>query len=304
MREHSVETSESDLAVIQFKQSCIFCGKQAKLTKEHIFGQWLKSHVRAYSNHTEHKTRFRNSEGRFSYAQGRLHKKRPPYLSNLRLVCQTCNNGWMSRLQEDAKPILVRLIEGDWTQLEIDHGARISSWVTMACICMEFADLKTLTTLPETRKTFSELSQPANNWRVYAGRCDGSRDLGSFWHRGAYISHVKPSFGDICNVQSTVFYLGRSFFLLISSSSELLPSPDAGFAQRIGLRQLWPRPEEIGPLPLVYTHSGVVRTVVAFWETIGPIDVPDWAPKAVIPSIVFRSKSPLSNANNAKNQSS
>src|ERR1035437_6614904 len=85
---------------------CIFCGRR-NLSKEHFWPEWASALLPRYpdNRHVEHlftvteKTKLvRPPEVRSR--QGHSWTKR------LRAVCSECNNGWMSVLENVAKPIL------------------------------------------------------------------------------------------------------------------------------------------------------------------------------------------------------
>lgn len=43
--------------------------------------------------------------------------KKDPRFVEIAVVCKGCNNGWMSRLQNQVKPILTQLMDGGWPPL-------------------------------------------------------------------------------------------------------------------------------------------------------------------------------------------
>jgi hypothetical protein len=84
-------------------QQCAFCPSVADLTGEHLWSDWMNKVIpgRAgfmFSRHT--------AEGRA------LHRWKKRHLDiKLKVVCGTCNNNWMSRLEDDhAKPAIAKLI--------------------------------------------------------------------------------------------------------------------------------------------------------------------------------------------------
>ena len=78
---------------------CIFCG----VTQEHMWANWLRSYIpRELTRHATsvEKVHPRNTEQNIQTRTGDPHSRR------IKCVCRACNNGWMSRLQENAKPFL------------------------------------------------------------------------------------------------------------------------------------------------------------------------------------------------------
>lgn len=80
---------------------CIFCQKEATLTREHVLPDWLKT---LYPYETKVINEFTGIEP----------QKR--WLSNIfqhkaRIVCASCNNGWMSTLESKTKPLITQLVE-------------------------------------------------------------------------------------------------------------------------------------------------------------------------------------------------
>ena len=55
------------------------------------------------------------------------------------IVCQPCNNGWMSDLQTAAKPTLLGMFEGESVTLGPSSQATLMSWCTMNAICNHYA---------------------------------------------------------------------------------------------------------------------------------------------------------------------
>jgi hypothetical protein len=90
---------------------CIFCGTAGKLSREHIWGKWIKQFVRRDINkHHFHAQRIPRPG---SPATSATHPKAgDPLSSQVRVVCVKCNNTWLSRIQDDSKLFLIPLIRG------------------------------------------------------------------------------------------------------------------------------------------------------------------------------------------------
>lgn len=87
---------------------CFFCGRDDKLTREHVFPRWLRKPLR--------------DERRFEigmWLRSSLPIEKGPTIQRrrtdaiLRRVCESCNSGWMSDLENDVRPLLTPLIAGE-----------------------------------------------------------------------------------------------------------------------------------------------------------------------------------------------
>ena len=246
-------------------RTCAFCDNPAKLTREHIYGQWLKSFAQSPYPKTEHITSLRridpdtgtniNSVGR-----GKLNRPGKPYSHQLRIVCESCNNTWMSAIQEEAKDRLIPLINGNWPKLNEIALKAISSYATMVTMVIEFADLNTLTTSLESRKLFKNSREPNTNWQILVGLCNNiDEQTGAFWHRGGKLLFSEEGqVTDKPNAQTTTFILGKCFIYTISGPIQFL-MPPLEYASHLGIRLFWPLLDAEPKRPLVFTKDGVNR---------------------------------------------
>lgn len=122
---------------------CPFCGAVGPLSGEHVWGKWLHETESAKQLlagahgerlpviHTELSV---SKDGRIqenSIEIGKIQK----YLPNVQVsVCGSCNNGWMSALENRVKhalgPFMFR--EKPWVKIEADTAGAISGWVVTA----------------------------------------------------------------------------------------------------------------------------------------------------------------------------
>jgi hypothetical protein len=53
-------------------------------------------------------------------------------------VCKTCNKGWMNRLENDTKPILLKLIQAEPTLLGREQQTLVAQWVALKVMVTEW----------------------------------------------------------------------------------------------------------------------------------------------------------------------
>jgi hypothetical protein len=101
---------------------CRGCGKSTKivgLSSEDIVPKWLQPHL--------HIDNIQLKQTVVTESGPRLLRQLP--LERFRYkgaVCETCNNGWMSDLEKEAKPILLPLVEGSRHVSSLGEAERLS----------------------------------------------------------------------------------------------------------------------------------------------------------------------------------
>lgn len=148
-------------------RTCIFCPNLAN-SAEHIWADWLKRYVpRTQKNHGEART-WIHEDGRLERSV--KHRSGDPRSRKLRIVCKACNNNWMSRIQERAKPILIPLIRGEACQLDAEQQRIVAGWAALLVIIDQYThrDWVSVPALERAWLKRSALAPP--NWLVWAGR--------------------------------------------------------------------------------------------------------------------------------------
>ena len=135
-------------------KTCVGCG--APLTKEtqsreHILPQWLAQEVRLPDQSLKH---YLHDEDATENVLLRSHDLGSYAIKN---VCASCNNGWMSRLESRAKPVLLGLMnqQSSLLQLSLDDRTAISAWAIKTAFMIASA-LQSKTDLPW--KLFGQLA--------------------------------------------------------------------------------------------------------------------------------------------------
>lgn len=85
------------------------------MSKEHIIADWVKSVVpRTIKTHTSSSIQITREPGR-AFIAPRFPAIKEGHLGTrqLRRVCDPCNRGWMKKLQDDTRSVLMPLITGD-----------------------------------------------------------------------------------------------------------------------------------------------------------------------------------------------
>lgn len=151
-------------------KNCVFCGSAAKLSKEHVFGAWLN--------------RIWVSRGPAQCRVGPLNRSPnvrdigQPFSMTVRDVCEACNNGWLSRLEEAAKRSLSPLIHGKPNDISAVDQSTVATWayktalVNMLVSSEEQRENGYGLPLSEYRDLYEvrELQRPPTKTRFWIGR--------------------------------------------------------------------------------------------------------------------------------------
>lgn len=236
------------------------------MTAEHIFGKWMRDSFPSTFSKTTHMTSFtdlRGSSPVSTMAKGKMNNRQgSPHSQQLRVVCETCNNNWMSQLQEAAKIALIALMKNEWSKLDLPSIEAVSAWTSMVTMCLEFSDLKTQVVPPAERRYLMETRTPPPNWVICFGRCVLGNAPGTHWHRAGLLLEDEYAY------QTTTICLEAAFAHTLSGPPPLLPNPTT-YAQTLGIRQFWPLPAIPPEAPLVFTPPGMNRVATKFWSDNG-----------------------------------
>ena len=202
-------------------RACIFCEKEGNLSKEHLWPSWLS---KMYVRKGDEKHTF----GSQSYMNKTIVNdgvyERPGHLFSLknRVVCCSCNNGWMSEVEEETKAILLKMLNGQKFKISNEELRIFSFWVAMKIVTAEFAEKKeslNVTPLNERRLMMEERKIPSF-FNIFLG-------VHSTGHNSAWLRHsstmsfspsgpTPPLEGRQRNAQSISFMIGPIFIYVLN----------------------------------------------------------------------------------------
>ena len=193
------------------KRVCIFCGG-LPLSKEHVYAAWMGKYLYAGNTLSVHTTQVLelSEDGRNFHRIKLGHKKRggDNRSRKLKVVCASCNNGWMSDIQRKCKDILTPLICGNWMHLPVHSQNAIAQWACMFTMVYEREDPESAVIQQDERDLFYKNKQVPAGWVVLIGRSDplyGTKiatrhrkwkignQLAAVQHPGAQITVANPN---------------------------------------------------------------------------------------------------------------
>ena len=152
---------------------CIFCGGWP-LSKEHIWAKWLRRHLSFDDVSHRSMTATMRPEGRSEFVKkhgGDIRGR------GIRCVCEPCNSGWMSALQEKAKPTVLRMLDGSPFGIDRDAQSDLSAWVSMAVMAAEQMDKSRIAISASDRIWLYQQRSAPPDWGIWIAR----HEISSTW---------------------------------------------------------------------------------------------------------------------------
>lgn len=131
------------------RRTCIFCGSDARLTREHLWPQWLSRHTGPEGDLA---SSWKNG---LSYGIQDVSgikvmpfeiKNRPAPAADtvLKVVCNSCNSGWMAQLEARSQPVLVNQMADRHHRVSESERDTLVHWLMKTTAVFEFDDRKSV----------------------------------------------------------------------------------------------------------------------------------------------------------------
>ncbi len=246
--------------------TCAFCARTAtKLTKEHIFAGWVdKLYPRAASE---------KALCVISRRDGSIKKYASlPFEQQVRVVCATCNNGWMNDLEGAVAPILGPMIlHGRAVRLMPQVQRTVAAWAIKTAFMIQHLRSDDRIVPDEEYHRFYADRQPSSKYQVWlAHRASviDQKGMALVRSREQIIDEVsydetvaepeiRQMVADGCQVYRMTFALGRVAFVVFGhtfpNSFRVQLSPNMAKV----IRRIWPvQDRTTWPPPLCIEEMG------------------------------------------------
>lgn len=226
---------------------CIFCGSD-ELSEEHLIADWV---FRAFARSRRPGPLFQGllADG------GQLHVTADEPVLVARVVCRTCNNGWMSAIDRVAAAALKPLVQGR-TSATLDHAqqAAVAAWVFKSALTFDAARNGDNGRLVTSRPVFMAAKVPPAGCTIYLGPAvpmpwtvDGIPEIAGLALFG--VDETEAPMNVTLNLQGTdgvhttdliipmpgyVVRLGHLHALISGARGPIVPTAGQGFAR------IWP----------------------------------------------------------------
>jgi hypothetical protein len=137
-RQVRVKVTEIPMTISKASRKCVFCDRSlvGNKSEEHIFSDWLQKYL-GIKKQRLFPTLY-TAEGKVDKYWGKTFNG---YVGVH--ICKRCNNGWMSRLEEDTKPLLISLIDGTCSGiLAVEQTQLLSFWIYKTALALHTASIQ------------------------------------------------------------------------------------------------------------------------------------------------------------------
>ncbi len=214
--------------------SCIFCGKINALTREHVFPLWMHSHLpKGADVYRREATRSLTNMPLSTPMCVSAPLRGGPQITTASVVCAHCNNTWMSSLEQQARPLLIPLVQGKAYFFNARNLKELASWIALKVIVLQHHEPPAIIYDEDERKSFFDSKIPSERMNIWLAR-HNSRS----WEC-AYTSHssgvfMKEKEGEqedfnSPNIQTLTLGMGKLAIFVISV-------PDPSRAEKFDLR--------------------------------------------------------------------
>jgi hypothetical protein len=234
----------------QERKTCIFCGG-FNLSKEHVWPNWTHKVLTdnpSPAHHEWHNT-FSN-KGTVVKESGMRTRQGSTFTKKLRVVCKTCNNGWMSRLENDTKPILLTLIQGEPTLLDREQQTLLAQWIVLKVMITEWSRPLEAFIPKEDRRAFMDNLTIPPYLEMWVITNDSEKWKGTFLRQTALLAFPGPRPPGRRNSPTVAIGFGRLFIFVMMTLAAGMK-----LSERIGIHaivpKLFPYASDTLPLPFV-----------------------------------------------------
>lgn len=250
---------------------CIFCGDLVG-SQEHLWSDWLKhstvvDHTSVNHDQVQITNTFASSDvGQIAIItpdwtrhSGSPTKHKKPE------VCAKCNNGWMSRLENQTKPALLAMVDGESRTLGALEQRTVARWADKTAIVHETTSVKTLISRPEDRVRIMQEDDPtpAQHTRVWIGRADTPTVSPS--SRARSVRAVELETGEVGGMRSVVLAVGYVVLYVVGATFTDFAADVPSAVEALGnkLMRIWPIAQQNAAWPPVELLSSSDIDVLA-----------------------------------------
>lgn len=243
---------------------CVFCGA-TPLTKEHLWPDWMRRQLA-----TSERFDYRLEQEEDGVETRDLSFSSPPFTQTVRVVCATCNNGWMSAIEADAKPILEQLTEARGRHLHRAEQRKLAAWAFLKAIVFDHLHPSELSIpIGHREQLYSQREPPTSGVWIRVASYEAC-ELCHYAYQGLKLARDGEPEPDGPTVYFVTLTVGA---LVVQVAGSLLPEWDFGgvpYPEELDVVEIWPsRPSADVAQRSLLTHETLVGFTKALYNVVG-----------------------------------
>jgi hypothetical protein len=151
-------------------RACVFCGA-TPVTREHLWPDWARK--RMAEEGALHHRQILDRQG-----EARIDREwlKQAYSMTVRVVCATCNSGWMSALENRAKKLSEPILDGRGRELHREGQRTLATWALKTALMIDQSQSRDGHAFPQA--VYDHLrahGQPPLDMRIWMASYGGDR---------------------------------------------------------------------------------------------------------------------------------
>jgi hypothetical protein len=229
------------------------------LTKEHLWPNWLRKELAIRERHE-----FRIEQEKDGVETRDHQFMEPPFNQQVKAVCATCNGGWMSDIEADAKPLLQPLVRAKG--LRLDRGAQrtLARWSFLkACVFDEIHPQERVVPSIHRHEFYASGEVPNGAWIRIATY--EAREVGHYAYQGILLAKQDTPPPTEPTVYFVTITIGALVVQVSGSVFEEWSFADLPYPPRLNVGEIWPTK---APFEFVQTNVMTHETLLAYTKAL------------------------------------
>lgn len=220
-------------------RKCAFCEAERNITKQHVFPNRLRRIMPRLETHSNQMlTRIlAHDEAIVVEPTFRRHLGHPG-VKKLRLVCESCNTGWIKEAEEAAFKFIEPFILGLNYELNAEDQASLKLFAAIMFSMIDLDDMRTSVVSQEERTSICNLQRPPPNWMIFLGRSNAADWKIRFRHHGLRVVDKTIVGPRLTNIQVCTAGIGGLIFHVVSQDTDFLSVSPQSYGQTFGVSWL------------------------------------------------------------------
>jgi hypothetical protein len=223
--------------LIALSATCVFCGG-TPVTREHLWPDWLRREVeirQSFGHRIE-----QEADG---VETRDITFTTPPFNQVVKAVCASCNGGWMSTIEANAKPILQDLSYAKGRTLDPDDQRKLANWASLkACVFDELHPNERAVPVEHRQRLYTYKHSPATGVAVWLGTYE-ALEVGHYAYQALKVGRDSLPDPEEPNIYTVTITAGA---LIVQVAGSLLPElsfDDLDFPPELHVAKIWPANE-------------------------------------------------------------